>query len=85
MKWIVLSAVVLLAVAVLAWLARPSARMERRARRAEATFARLTHLPPKLAQESLERAVTAKQQRFPGRARAWYVEQVVKDLRRDRR
>lgn len=85
MYWVPAIIVALVLVAFGFWTQRPKARLERRVRHGTRTYAALVHLPPKLAAESLERAIAEKARRFPGRSRAWYVEQVVLDLKRDRR
>lgn len=85
MEWLAIAVFVLLASGAAGLYLRPSARLERRRRRAAAAYAARVHLPPKLAAESLERAIAEKARRFPGKSRAWYTEQVLLELRRDRR
>jgi hypothetical protein len=75
----------LAALAVFAWYQRPVARAERRLRRLEARYFRSMHMPPHLAREALQRHTARLRERHPGHSPAWYVEQVLADLQRDRR
>lgn len=48
-------------------------------------YQRLAHLPPALAEKSLERQVEMLMTKFPGRPLVWYYEKALFDLERDRR
>lgn len=55
------------------------------ARRLRQQYFRTVHQPQAQAEQSLARHMARLQERFPGRAEAWYLQHVLAELRRDRR
>ena len=48
-------------------------------------YLRRVHLPRAQAEESLARHMARLQERHPGKSEAWYLHQILADLKRDRR
>ena len=48
-------------------------------------YFRHVHLPRAQAEESLARHLARLQERHPGKSEAWYLHQILADLKRDRR
>ncbi len=48
-------------------------------------YFRRVHLPRAQAEESLARHLARLQERHPGKSEAWYLHQILADLKRDRR
>ena len=46
---------------------------------------RQLRLPPKLADETIERHIESLKERHPNRSEKWYLEKILYDLERDRR
>ena len=46
---------------------------------------RLLRLPPKIADETIERHIKRLKKRHPNRSEEWYLEKIIYDLERDRR
>ncbi len=46
---------------------------------------RQLRLPPKIADETIERHIKHLKKRHPNRSKEWYLEKIIYDLERDRR
>src|SRR4051812_62992 len=71
-------ALIVVGFATLAWRSRPRPLEVLRRR-----YRQISGMSPRDADETLERQVNRLMDRFPGRSMEWYVDYVIKELRRD--
>jgi hypothetical protein len=61
-----------------------SGREARKIKRLKQRYILLSHMPPDVAEESLNLHIENLKRKFPGRSMEWYLEKIIYDLERDR-
>ncbi len=56
----------------------------RKIKRLKQRYILLSHMPPEVAEETLNLHLENLKKKFPGRSMEWYLEKIIYDLERDR-
>jgi hypothetical protein len=75
-------AIILILIAIYIYVIKSSKVGKQRALRQD--IRRQLRLPPKLADETIERHIIRLKKRHPNRSEEWYLEKIIYDLERDR-